>query len=405
MQTLSYFDEALKIDYLPAIREQLDNSSVLLNKVQRDEKDVEGKQWQLTAHYYRNSGVGAGSETGLPTAGQQKYKNPYDTVAYNRGRISVSGPVMAASKSDKGAVVKALDSEIKGVTADLKKDINFQLFNDGTGLRCYVNGDPSTGTTLTVDGPGTQYLTDGMIIDVKDATTGAEEDTDVTISTVDSSTQVTISAAADAAIEDNSRVIRANVCDTAGILPSDCYEMMGLKGIVDDATYVTTLHNLSRSTYAWWKCSTHSSDDNSGTNRDLDLDLIQASISAVEKNGGTTNMILSNVDIRDAYIALLLADKRFVNTLSLDGGWSGVEYSSGKPIPWVADTDCPPNTVFFIDLDHLYIMQMSGWDWMDRDGAVLSRVADSDAYEAVLYWYADLATDKPRAHSFLRDVE
>ena len=41
----------------------------------------------------------------------------------------------------------------------------------------------------------------------------------------------------------------------------------------------------------------------------------------------------------------------------------------------------------------------------DKDGAVLSRVADSYAYEAVLYWYADLASDRPRAHSFLRDVQ
>jgi len=50
------------------------------------------------------------------------------------------------------------------------------------------------------------------------------------------------------------------------------------------------------------------------------------------------------------------------------------------------------------------LMQMSGWEWMDEDGAVLSRVSNSDAYEAVLFKYADLATDRPRAHSFLRDI-
>jgi hypothetical protein len=50
-------------------------------------------------------------------------------------------------------------------------------------------------------------------------------------------------------------------------------------------------------------------------------------------------------------------------------------------------------------------MQMSDWSWMDRDGAVLSRVSGEDSYEAVLYWYADLTTDKPKAHAFLRDVQ
>jgi hypothetical protein len=246
-----------------------------------------------------------------------------------------------------------------------------------------------------------------MLIDVIDASSGAVEDEDVVISTVDSSTQVTISAAADANIEDNSIVVRANSTDGAGILPSDSYEMMGLKGIVDDGTYVTTLHNLSRTSYNWWKCSTFTTDDNSGTNRDLTLDLIQDGITAVEKNGGDVKMIISSHDLRDTYVSLVTADKRYVNTLTLDGGWKALEYSSGGngAIAWVADVDCPPNTLFFVDTDHLKIMEMSDWDWMNEDGAILSRVSDADAYEAVLFWYSELATDRPRAHSFLRDVK
>ena len=397
-QNLSNFDAALKIDYLPVIREQLNNASVLLTKVRRNERDVVGKQWQNTAHYQRNSGVGSGTETGLPTAGNQGYLNPYGTVKYTRGRIQVSGPVIEASKNDRGAMVRALEAEMKGVVDDLKQEVNYQFFNDGTAVRALVNGDPGTGTTLTVDTPGTNYLHDGMIVDIVDASSGAVEDEDVTLSTINSTTGATASAALDANIEDNSKVTRANATDGAGT----SYEMMGLKGIVDDATYVATLHNLARSSYAWWKCSTHSNDDNSGTNRDMTLSLIQDSITAVEKNGGKTNLILSDHALRDTYAALVIADKRFVNTLNLDGGFKALEYNG---IPWVADKDCPPNTVFFVDTEHLQIMQMSDWNWMDRDGSVLSRVSGSDAYEAVIYWYADLTTDRPRAHSFLRDVQ
>jgi hypothetical protein len=113
-------------------------------------------------------------------------------------------------------------------------------------------------------------------------------------------------------------------------------------------------------------------------------------------------LIISDHSLRDAYAALVVADKRYVNTMKLDGGFSALEYNG---LPWVADADCPANTVFFVDTNHLEIMQMSDWSWMDRDGAVLSRVADADAYEAVLYWYADLTSDSPKAHSFLRDVQ
>lgn len=399
-QNLTNFDAALKIDYLPVIREQLNNATILLNKIKRNERDVVGKQWQTVAHYQRNSGVGSGTETGLPTAGNQKYANPYGTVKFTRGRIQVSGPVMEAAKNDTGAIVRALDSEIKGVTRDMEREVNYQFFNDGSAARALINGDPGTEVTLTLDNPGTHYMYDGMLIDIVDPSTGVPttSGTDLTVTSVDSTTQATLSAAANADVADNDVVVRANSTDDAGT----SYEMMGLKGIIDDATYVTTLHNLSRSTYAWWKASTFSTDDNSGTLRDLTLDLIQDGVSAVEKNGGMVNLIISNHDIRDAYAALVVADKRFVNTLNLDGGFKALDYSG---IPWVADRDCPPNTVFFVDTNHLEIMQMSDWNWMDKDGAVLSRVSGSDAYEAVLYWYADLTTDRPRAHAFLRDVQ
>jgi len=401
-QNLTNFDEALKTDYLPVVRGQLNNATPLYSKIKRNSRDVSGKEWKGTVHHQRNSGVGAGAETDLPTAGQQEYKNPYGTVKFNRGRIQLSGPVMKASRNDKGAIVRALNSEMKGVTEDMKQEISYQIFNDGTGVRALVNGDPGTGTTLTVDAPGTLYLQDGMLVDIVDASTGAVEDADVVISAVTSTTAATVSAALDAGVEDNSKVVRANSTDGAGT----SYEMVGLKGIVDDGTYVTSLHNLSRTTYPWWKCSTFANDDNSGTNRDLTLDLIQEAISAVEKNGSTINMIVSSIELRDAYLSLVKADGRFVNTLTLDGGWKALEYSSGAtPIAWVADKDALPNTIFFLDTEHLEFMEMGDWDWMQEDGAVLSRVSGSDAYEAVLYWYAELTTDKPRAFSFLRDVQ
>ena len=399
-QNLTNFDKALKIDYLPAIREQLNNATILFSKIKRNQRDVSGKQWQTTVHYQRTSGIGAGSETGLPTAGNQAYLNPYGVVKYNRGRIQVSGPVMKASENDTGAMVRALDSEIKGVTRDLKKDVNYQLFNDGTAVRGLVNGDPGTGTTLTVDSPGTNYLNDGMLIDILNPSGGAVRtgSSAITLTSVNSTTAGTLSAAANAAVADNDQVTRAGATDGAGV----SYEMMGIKGIVDDATYVTTLHNLSRSTYAWWKCSTHSTDSNGGTLRDLTLPLMQASVSAVEKNGGKIGLIVCDHATRDAYAALVVADKRYVNTMDLDGGWKALEFNN---VPLVADADCPPNTMFFLDLNHLELMQMSDWDWMDKDGAILSRVSGSDAYEAVLYLYADLTTDWPRGHSFLRDIQ
>jgi len=360
-QNLDNFDEALKIDYLPVIRKQLNNASYLLSKVQRNERDVVGKQWQMFAHYQRNSGVGSGTETGLPTAGNQAFKNPFGIVKYTRGRIQVSGPSIEASKNDKGAIARVLETETRGVTEDMRQEVNYQFFNDGTAVRGLINADPGTEVTLTLDTPGTNYLSDGIKIDILNPSGGAPRtgSSAITVSVVTSSTNAELSAAANAAVEDNDQVTRAGATDGAGT----SYEMMGLKGLVDDGTYVTTLHNLSRTSFPWWKCSTYTSDDNSGTLRDMTLPLIQSGFTAVEKNGGKVNLILSDFDMRDAYAALVVADKRFVNTLNLDGGYKALEYNG---IAWMADKDCLPNTVFFLDTERLQIMQMSDWNWMDK---------------------------------------
>jgi hypothetical protein len=403
-QNLTNFDAALKIDYLPVIREQLDNARILSSKIERNERDVSGKRWQMTTHIMRSSGVGSGTETGLPTAGNQSYANPYGNVKYTRGRIQISGPTIEASKDDKGAIVRALESEIKGITEDMKKEVNYQLFNDGSAVRALVNGDPGTEVTLTLDGPGTRWLQEGMLVDFLDPSAGTTRTptTGTYIASISSSTAAKTSVANVSGVADNDWVIRKGARAGATSAATDSYEMMGIKGIIDDGTYVDTLHNISRTTYPYWNCSTNSTDSNGGTLRDMTLDLIQASLTSVEVNGGKTNLIISDHAMRDAYAALVVADKRYVNTMKLDGGFMALEYNG---IPWVADADCSPNTVYFIDTDHLQIMQMSDWSWMDRDGAVLSRVSGEDSYEAVLYWYADLVCDRPKAHAFLRDVQ
>lgn len=406
-QILSTFDAALKIDYLPVVRKQLNNATILSSKIERNERDVSGKRWQITAHTQRNSGVGSGTETGLPTAGKQSYSNPYGNVKYTRGRISVSGPTIEASKDDKGAMARALESEIKGVTEDMKKEVNYQFFNDGSANRGVISVDPVTGTTLTFGTSTTRYLQEGMVLDILDPA-GAEttnglgaSNANLVVTSINNLTEVTMAGAMDADVAVNDIVTRAGATNNTTGASFVSYEMMGLKGIVDDGTYVLTLHNLTRSTNTYMYASTSTTDSNGGTLRDLTFPLIQTQISAVEANGGKTNLIISDHALRDSYAALVVADKRFVNTMKLDGGFMALEYNG---IPWVADSDCPVNTIFFVDTEHLQIMQMSDWSWMDRDGAVLSRISGEDAYEAVLYWYADLTTDRAKSHAFLRDV-
>lgn len=387
---ISRINDALKRFYIGPMRSQLNNATVLLSRLQRNSEDVSGDT--LTAYvpliHERNQGVGARADGGdLPTARYRGVKQTAIPLRYNYGRIEVSGPAIAASRNAAAAFMKVVDFEIRGMVEGLKVDINRQLHGDGTGYLCQVNGT-STGTTVTVDNPGTQYLESGMYLDNVTGTTATAKDS---IASITSSTIFELDNAT--TYTDNHYVVRRGSYNV---------EMMGLKGIVDDATYVTTLQGISRTDYTWFKGNVL---DNNGTNRALTLDLMQQSSDEAEKEGGRVSLIVSNYELRRKYADLLVADKRFVNKLTLDGGFSALEYSAGgEPLPFVVDRHSLDNTLMFLDESSLAIYRASDFDWMDSDGAILSRVSGLDAYEAILYVYQNLGCSACNHNTVLRDV-
>jgi hypothetical protein len=44
------------------------------------------------------------------------------------------------------------------------------------------------------------------------------------------------------------------------------------------------------------------------------------------------------------------------------------------------------------------------WAWMDRDGSMWSRVADTDAYEARIYQYSEIGTYRRNAHAVMTGI-
>lgn len=402
-QTLALYDDVLKYDYLPTIRKQINGSTVLLSRLEKNEEDIGGKNAVVALHTGRNSGIGATTDGGaLPTAGGQQYDNALYKVKYNYGRMQLTGPTIAAARKDKYAFVRATDSELKGTVEDMKDDINRQLFGNGTGVLALVNGTMNTAnTTLTVDTPGTMYFSKGMIVDIVDpasTTAGDKRATAaaITVSAKASATTLTMNTANVPAIADNDFIVRKG---------NYLNEMMGIKGIISDADPLSTVTaidvgGINRATAGneFWKANSVA---NAGTARKLTLDLMQYAWDMGEEEGGEVTLILTSRTQRRKYLALVKADGRFVNTLNLDGGFDALEYN-GKPL--VVEKYCPPDLMYFMDESTMAFYRMSDFEWMQSDGAILSRVSGYDAYEAVLYIYATLGCDAPNKNTVLKDL-
>ena len=386
--TLTTLDAILKNQYIGPIRDQLNNSSVLYSRLEKNSDSVVGKNFTIPLHYGRNEGVGArGEGTALPTAGNQAYKECIVPMRYQYGRIRLTGPTMKAARSNEGAFIRAVDSEMRGLEKDMKASMNRQAFGDGTGLLATVAASGSGTSTVVVD--STAKLRVGMPIDIIVKTTGAAT-AGVAGTSVASITDTTTFTITD--------TLAGSPAATYGvyIAGSRNNEMMGLSGIVSTTA---TLQGLDVANYPWWKATVLA---NSGSNRAISDTLLQTAIDTLEANSsGMCTAMYTSFGVRRAYQALLTATKQLVNTQELKGGYKAITYND---LPIIADKDAPANKIFVVDEDELQVFRLGDFDWMQDDGAILSRVSGYDAYEAVLYVYQELGTTMRNAHVLIGDI-
>ena len=404
---LSAADNVLKVRYLGPIRDQLNNATILLKRLQRESGyvDVSGKSFTVPLHTSRNTSAGLGRADGgaLPTAGQQGYSVAVIPNAYQYGRIQVTGPTIRAARDNAGAFVTAIEGEIQGATRDMQRAINRQLLSNGTDALAYWTGADDTSGVTVDDKQGNAFVhlpSAGTITcDLIDATDNSTK--------LGDSIVVTLGAKASTNYAITFTGTVSGSADTDYLVPEDTlgYQMMGIDGIIDDANPPLLsggLHGLTIASNPWWVSQVFG---NSGSKRDLSLSLMQDPLSAISMNSDFTEkdveFMLCNYPIRDKYVSLLVADKRFVNTMTLDGGFKAVDFN-GTPL--VPDPQCQRGSIYYIVPEALKLYRTSDFDWMQKDGAVLSRVAGYDAYEGILFGYMNMGTTARNAFGKLEDI-
>lgn len=411
--TLTTADSALKEFYLPTVREQLNNTNWLLSQIEKNSTDVEGRRAVLSLHVSRNSSIGARSSGGLLPGsnsgiGNQGYAEERVGMKRNYGRIQLEGDAIAAMKSDRGSFIRAVQSETQGVTEDLKRDVNRQLWGDGSGQIVQL-GTTAGSTTVTVNSAATavqlRQLSVGMRIDIGtatdvDAVASDRRITSVSFATPSSATFVISGAAV--TTTSSHFVYRAGLVASGGN-PSGV-ELTGLAAIIDSTG---SLFNVDPSSFPVWASTEMAG--SGGTNRDISDSLLgqlmhRTQIASGLMPGNDYVMACSDGVFR-AYADTMTAQKRYQGEFNLKGGFSGLAVQAGgAPVALVWEQDAPAETLFYINTSHLKQHEMSDWDWMDKDGAVLSRVPNQDAYEATLYKYHELTTDRRNAHGKLLDI-
>lgn len=379
--TLATVASLLKEVYEPQIREQMENETVALKRIERTSDGVEttvgGKYVTFPIHTRRNAGIGARNEMELlPTPGQQGYANGRVGLKYLYGGIQVTGQMVELADKNYQAFANALDREIEGLKADLAKDTNRQVYGNGTGTLGTVTADGANTVTVA----DAMYVQLGMQIDILDGTTLGNATPTVKasnrqVTSVDVTTGVVTYSGADATAVAGDVLVRTG---------NGNREWTGFKSIIANTG---TLYNIDPTVEPLWKAQV----DTAGANRAVSEGLMINMADTIRAAGGKTTAIFSNLGVRRAYWNLLVQQRQFVNTKDFGGGFTGLTFTTDKgEIPFVVDTDAPKNLMYFVNEKEITYYRENDWSWMDRDGSMFSRISGYDAYEARMYQYSEL---------------
>ena len=394
---LTFASEAIKLVY-GDLHEQLYNKTPALQLIESSSANItrNGKEVIFDTHIGRNHGIGARNvREKLPVAGAQKYKQAHLYLTNLYGAIEVDGQLFEQAAEDYQAFINVVDMEITGLKRDLAVDLNRQVYGDGTGKIGVVVA--VAGQVIEVD--STHYFQVGMTLDAVDPTDGSKDNgaghLEVTAINEDDN-EITVTGTIGAGVTAGDYLVRAsNGTNNFG------KEWTGLSAIVS-ATGV--LHEIDPDDYPVWK-ATEVALGTVGTPGTLtELDLINL-VQKVDKQGGDVDVMLASPGVYNAYWNLLQGFRQFSNTATLTGGQRSFTFEAlGKPIKFVSDYAAPKGTLYALSSKEIVVNRKKDWAWMDRDGSMWSRVADTDAYEARYFQYSQLGTYRRNAHAVLSNI-
>jgi hypothetical protein len=396
-------DAVLKDFYLPGVRSVLNNEVFLLSQMENNSEDVEGRAAVVSINVGRNHGIGAREENGtLPAAGRQSYAEQRVQLKYNYGRIQLSGPVIRSMGSDRGSFVRAVQSETNGVVRDLRNDVNRQCYGDGSGHIAATVGT-NTGAVITLDATksGMRQFAPGMIIDI-----GTAADPDVTHAGV---TILSVQRAA------STITMSSTLATTAGLFvsrkgsgsstgPVVQREITGLAGQV---SATSALWGIDPADWPDWASFVLAVDG--AATEDM---YIESSQEVNLDSGEQIDTWITTPKVHRDTAALLTSLKRFPTTNDMKGGYTGLDMSDisqgntgSNTVSMVYDKDMViDGEAYGLTMRRWQNYRMSDWEFMQDDGAILNRVPNTDAYEATLFCYSEIATDGRNAHCKLTGI-
>ena len=349
--TLATADAILKDVYRGPIIDQINYKTYMLDMIERDSDSVDasGRRAIIPVESAGNESPSSFTDGGTLVNPQiDLEQDAIVALRYHDGGLELTDQLIKqADGNNAGAFVNKLERSSKQLAKSMRKNLNRQVFGDGTGLMATLTSSPAAATTFTVD--STQGLRINQVIDILTKSNGTVKSAGRTITAINRTTKtltvdavVTATTTTDGVYKEGARLA----------------EMDGLRNIVGTGR---TLHGINSATAGneFWNASVR--DAAAAVAGESLFEQLADDVGA--NGGGEIEVFLTSRGIRRRLADTYTSTKRFndAKAVEIHGGYTAIFVNE---IPVVIDDDVPKGWVFGLQKDAFLWAQVQEPDWL-----------------------------------------
>ena len=382
------FSAAMKVLYPKGLAELLYPKCPLLGWMNKS-TDFVGESKAIVPFY--GGGMGSTSfSTALANKKDVKLKKFLVTRVKDYALASVDAETILASGNDKGAVARALDTQIRGHMYHMARSAGFQAYSDGTGRR--ATGDSSwttTGNTVTLlDSRDIVHFEAGMVLQFE-SSGGVLRSGTVEIDSVDREagafdTVEADVAAAVASVANSDFVLRAGDKDNCAA---------GLSAWVPSTVTATSFFGVDRTADK----VRLGGQRYTGTSSILEEVVIDACAQAMVNGASPTTLFLNPLRL-----AQMNKSQYAKTAIDVDSTISGIKYKAlsmatgSGSITMIADSSCPYATGWLLEKDTWDLCSLKEFPHFAMDdGKKFQREASLDGIEMRIRAFWNIVCTSP----------
>lgn len=400
----SVYNKLTKKVYDSGVTDQMIKSAPFIHKVYKRNLEL-GSDANFSIKTAWGEGIGArGDREQLPIPQAPNFLLPTFDASDQYLVLRITGKEDIRTKNGLRATAEYLKNLLKESSENFWRDMEFQAFNDGTGVRAIINGSgnpiqPGAGTVFSVNANSSNYSFTPL--------RGIR--TNMTVEFWNEAVPVKLGEAVVTAVN---RLAGTFTCDTDFVVTDQANvyvsgnrqrEINGLQALINDSTGPATVLGVSRTTPEWQSTVLA----NSGNTRNLTIELLdQGHFSSKQQNDKDPTLVLLDYTQIRKWTAMV--NRNF----EINGNGPSVKVNAHNEIEEFGEakimttSQMLSNAIFLMQAEDFELRELVPFGPVYEEDAdnIWHKIQGYHEFEATFWWSGQLICKRPNLHVQIKDL-